>query len=73
MFDFPTIAACFALLLLLGGIISSAKLLHGPAAQRLDWRVVSNPAAERSSMLLLGSLVLSLIAAGSAVIWHFVP
>jgi hypothetical protein len=71
MFIFPTILGCFALLLLLGSIVSSAKLLYGPAAQRLDGSLVSNPAAERSSILLLGSLALSLVAAGLAVTRHF--
>lgn len=71
MFDLPTIIGCFALLLLLGAIVSSARLLYGPAAERLDGSLVSKPAAELSSMLLLGSLLLSLAAAGLAVSWHF--
>jgi hypothetical protein len=71
MFDVPTIIGCFALLLLFGGIVSSAKLLCGPAAQRLDGGLVASPAAELSAILLLGSLVLSLAAAGLAVTWHF--
>jgi len=74
MFDFPTIIGCFALLLLLGAIVSSAKLVYGAAAQRLDGRSLRfNAAAELSSILLLGSLVLSLVAAGFAVTWHFLP
>jgi len=73
MFEFPTIVGSFAVLLLLGAIASSAKLLHGPATQRLDQSLVSNPAAERSSKLLLGSLALSFVAAGFAVTWHFLP
>jgi hypothetical protein len=73
MFNFPTILGCFALLLLLGAIASSAKLLCGPAPQRFDGSLISNLAAERSSMLLVGSLVLSLVAAGFAVTWYFLP
>jgi hypothetical protein len=73
VFDVPTITGCFALLLLLAAIVSSAKLLYGPAAQRLDGNLALNPATERSSRLLVGSLVLSLVAAGFAVTWHFWP
>ena len=73
MFDFPTILGFLAALLLLGGIVSSAKLLFGPSAQRLDGSLASNPTAERASMMLMGSLVLSLVAAGFAVVWHFLP
>jgi hypothetical protein len=73
MFDFPTILGCFALLLLLGAIVTSAKLFYGAAAQRLDGSLESNPAAELSSIMLLASLVLSLVAAGFAVTWHFLP
>jgi len=73
MFDVPTIIGCFAVLLLLAAIVRSAKLLYGPAAQRLDRNLASNPAAELSSMLLAGSLVLSLVAAGFAVTRHFLP
>ena len=73
MFSFPIILGCVAALLLLAGFVSAAKLLRGPAAQRSDRSLASNPAAERSSMLLMGSLVLSLVAAGFAVVWHFVP
>jgi hypothetical protein len=73
MFDFPTIVGCFALLLLLGAIVSSAKLVYGATAQGLDGSPAPNPAAELSSILLLGSLVLSLVAAGFAVTWHFLP
>ena len=71
MFDVPTMIGCFALLLLLGGIVASAKLLYGPAAQRLDGSLVSNPAAKLSSILLLASLGVSLVAAGLAVTLHF--
>jgi len=71
MFNVPTIIGCFALLLLLGGIVSSAKLLCGPASRRLDASLVSSRPAELSSILLLGSLVLSLAAAGLAVTWRF--
>jgi hypothetical protein len=73
VFDVPTIIGCFALLLLLAAIVSSAKLLHGPAAQRLDGKLASNPATERSSILLTLSLGLSTVAAVLAVIWHFLP
>lgn len=73
MFDFPTILGGIAALLLLAGIVSAAKLLSGPAALRRDGSLACNPAAERSSMLLVGSLVLSLVAAGFAVVWHFLP
>ena len=71
MFNVPTIIGCFALLLLLGGIVSSAKLLYGPASRRLDASLVSSRPAELSSILLLGSLALSLAAAGLAVTWRF--
>jgi len=71
MFNVPTIIGCFALLLLLGGIVSSAKLLYGPASRRLDASLMSSRPAELSSILLLGSLVLSLAAAGLAVTWRF--
>jgi hypothetical protein len=71
MFNLPTILGCFALLLLFGGIVSSAKLICGPAAQRLDGSLVANPPAELSAILLLGSLVLSLVAAGLAVTSQF--
>lgn len=73
MFDLPIIVGGFAVLLLLAAVASSAKMLRGPAARRLDWKLASNPAAERSSMLLSGSLVLSLVAAVFALIWHFLP
>jgi hypothetical protein len=73
VFNFPTILGCVALLLLLGGIASSAKLLYAPASQRLDRSLACNPAAERSSILLLGSLALSLVAACLAVVWLFLP
>lgn len=73
VFDFPTIIGCFALLLLLAAIVSSAKLLHGPPARRLDGNLALNRATERSSILLVGSLILSLVAAGFAVTWRFVP
>ena len=70
MFDVPTVIGCFALLLLLGGIATSAKLFYGPAAQRLDGSLVSSRTAELSSILLLASLAVSLLAAGLAVTWH---
>ena len=73
MFHVPTIIGCFALLLLLAAIVSSAKLLSGSAAQRLDGNLASDPATEHSSILLVGSMVLSLVAAGVAVTWHFLP
>jgi hypothetical protein len=73
MLNFPTIIGCFALLLLLAAIVSSAKLLSGSAAQRLDGNLASDPATEYSSILLVGSMVLSLVAAGVAVTWHFLP
>lgn len=72
MFDFQAIIGCFALLLLLAAIVSSAKLLHGPPARRLDGNLALKPATERSSILLGGSLILSLVAAGFAVTWRFV-
>jgi hypothetical protein len=73
MFNVPTILGFIAALLLLGGMLSSAKLLYGPPAQRRDRSLASNPAAERSSILLVGSLALSVVAAGWAVVWHFLP
>ena len=73
MFTFPVIIGSIAALLLLGGFVSAAKLLSGPAAQRRDRSLAASPAAERSSMLLMASLVLSLVAAGFAVVWHFMP
>jgi hypothetical protein len=72
MFTFPVILGCIAALLLLAGFVSAGKLLSGPAAQRRDRSLATSPAAERSSMLLIGSLVLSLVAAGFAVVLHFV-
>jgi len=71
MFELPTILGFLAALLLLGGIVSSAKLLSGPAAQRLDKSLASSPAAERSSMMLMGSLILGVAAAGFALVWNF--
>jgi len=73
LFNLPTIFGSFALLLLLAAIVSSAKMLCGPAARRRDRALASNPAAERSTMLLFASLALSLAAAGFAVVRHFVP
>lgn len=73
MFNFPMMLGYVAALLLLGGIVSSARLLGGPAAQRRDRSLAANPAAERASMMLMGSLMLSLVAAGFAVVWHFLP
>lgn len=73
MLPVPTIIGGFALLLLLAAIVSSAKLLYGPATQRLDGNLALNRTTERSSILLVGSLVLSLVAAGFAVIGHFLP
>ena len=67
----PTILGVSAALLLLVGILSSAKLLTGPAAQRRDENLASSPTAERSSMMLMGSLILGLAAAGFGVVWHF--
>ena len=73
MFTFPVILGCVAALLLLAGFVSAGKLLRGPAAQRGDRSLATSAAAERSSMLLMGSLVLSLVAAGFAAVWHFLP
>jgi hypothetical protein len=73
MFTFPIVLGCVAALLLVAGFISASKLIHGPAAQRRDRSLATNPAAERSSMLLMGSLVVSLVAAGFALVWHFLP
>jgi hypothetical protein len=73
MFDVPTILGCLALLLLLAAVASSARLLCGPAAGRLDRTLASNPAAERSTIFLSGSLVLSLLAAVYAVTRLFLP
>ena len=71
MFELPTILGFLAALLLFGGIVSSAKLLSGPAAQRRDKSLASSPAAERSSMMLMGSLILGVAAAGFALVWNF--
>ena len=69
----PTILGFSAALLLLVGIVSSAKLLTGPAAQRRDENLGSNATAERSSMMLMGSLILGLAAAGFGVVRHILP
>lgn len=73
VFNIPTILGSFSLLLLLAAIASAAKLLYGPAARRLDGQLVLNPAAERSSKLLLLSLGLSVVAATFAVIAYVAP
>jgi hypothetical protein len=73
MFNLPMIFGCVALLLLLAAVAGSARMLCGPADGRLDRALASNPAAERSTMLLFGSLALSLVAAACAVVRHFLP
>lgn len=73
MFNLSAIFGCVALVLLLAAVASWARILCGPAGRQLDRALASNPAAERSTMLLFGSLALSLVAAAFAVVRQFLP